>query len=44
VKAESAALATALEKAMTDLRADGTIERIFTKRGITYAAPRPPTQ
>jgi polar amino acid transport system substrate-binding protein len=41
VKADAVALAAAIEKAMAELRADGSIERIFTKRGITYAAPRP---
>jgi polar amino acid transport system substrate-binding protein len=39
VKAEFADLAAAVDKAMAELRADGTIERIFTARGVTYAAP-----
>jgi len=40
VKADNAELAAAVENAMAELRKDGTIERIFTKRGLTYAAPR----
>ncbi len=41
VKADNPELAAALERAMTDLRSDGSIEHIFTKRGLTYTPPRP---
>jgi polar amino acid transport system substrate-binding protein len=41
VKADNPELAAALEKAMDGLRADGTVERVFTRRGLTYAAPHP---
>lgn len=40
VKADATELAEALEKAVAELRADGTLARIFTQRGLTY---RPPT-
>lgn len=39
VKADNPELAAALEAAMAELRNDGTIERIFTKRGLTYRPP-----
>lgn len=39
VKADNPGLAAALERAMSELVADGTIERIFTKRAITYRPP-----
>lgn len=39
VKADNPGLAAALERAMAELVADGTIERIFTKRAITYRPP-----
>jgi polar amino acid transport system substrate-binding protein len=39
VKADNPELAAAVDKAMAELRQDGTIERIFTKRGLTYRAP-----
>ncbi|HEY6012502.1 MAG TPA: transporter substrate-binding domain-containing protein [Candidatus Limnocylindrales bacterium] len=39
VKAESTGLAAALQRAMADLVADGSIERIFAKRSITYRSP-----
>lgn len=39
VKADNPALAAAIDKAMAELRKDGTIERIFTQRGLTYRAP-----
>jgi polar amino acid transport system substrate-binding protein len=39
VKADNPALAAAIDKAMAELRKDGSIERIFTKRGLTYRAP-----
>lgn len=39
VKADNRELAAALERAMTELRQDGTIKRIFTKRGLSYRAP-----
>ncbi len=38
VKADEAELAAAVEKAMADLRTDGSLERIFTRRGLTYPA------
>jgi ABC-type amino acid transport substrate-binding protein len=43
VKADNAALAAELEKAMAALRQDGAIERIFAARGLSYAAPVPPS-
>ena len=39
VKADNPELAAALEKAMAELLEDGTIGRIFTRRGITHAPP-----
>ena len=39
VKAEFPDLAAALEKAMAELLRDGSVERIFTKRGLSYRAP-----
>lgn len=39
VKADNPELAAAVDKAMAELRQDGTIERIFTKRGLTYRPP-----
>ena len=39
VKADNPDLAAAIDMAMTELRNDGTIERIFTTRGLTYRAP-----
>lgn len=39
VKADNLDLAAALARAMADLLADGSIERIFTKRGVTYRPP-----
>jgi ABC-type amino acid transport substrate-binding protein len=39
VKADYQDLAAAIDKAMADLRQDGTIERIFTARGLKYRAP-----
>ena len=39
VKADNPELATALEKATEALLKDGTIERIFTKRGLSYRPP-----
>jgi len=39
VKADNPELAAAIEKATAELREDGTIERIFTKRGLTYRLP-----
>lgn len=39
VKADNPELAEAIDKAMAELRQDGTIERIFTKRGLTYRPP-----
>lgn len=39
VKADYPDLKTALAQAMTDLVKDGTVERIFAKRGLTYRAP-----
>jgi len=39
VKADRPELATAVEQAMAELLKDGTIERIFTKRGLTYLPP-----
>jgi polar amino acid transport system substrate-binding protein len=39
VKADNPGLAAALERAMAELVADGSIERIFTKRAITYRPP-----
>jgi ABC-type amino acid transport substrate-binding protein len=41
VKADAAALADEVERAMASLRADGSIARIFQQRGVTYAEPRP---
>jgi polar amino acid transport system substrate-binding protein len=40
VKADRAELAAAVEQAMAALRADGTLERLFTARGLTYLAVR----
>jgi polar amino acid transport system substrate-binding protein len=39
VKAESTGLAAALQRAMAELVADGSIERIFAKRSVTYRPP-----
>jgi ABC-type amino acid transport substrate-binding protein len=39
VKADNPELVAALERAMSELLQDGTVERIFTKRGLTYRAP-----
>jgi len=39
VKADNPELAAAIDKAMAELRQEGSIERIFTKRGLTYRAP-----
>jgi ABC-type amino acid transport substrate-binding protein len=39
VKADYPDLAAAIDKAMAELRKDGTIERIFTTRGLKYRAP-----
>ncbi|HEU4386011.1 MAG TPA: transporter substrate-binding domain-containing protein [Anaeromyxobacteraceae bacterium] len=39
VKADNPELAAAVDKAMAELRRDGSIERIFTSRGLTYRAP-----
>jgi ABC-type amino acid transport substrate-binding protein len=39
VKADRADLAASIEKAMAELRADGSIARIFTDRGLTYSPP-----
>jgi ABC-type amino acid transport substrate-binding protein len=39
VKADFPDLAEALERAMAELRQDGTIERIFTSRGLSYRPP-----
>jgi ABC-type amino acid transport substrate-binding protein len=39
VKADYPDLAAAIDKAMGELRKDGTIERIFTARGLKYRAP-----
>ncbi len=39
VKADNPELASALERAMAELLADGSIERIFAKRGVTYRPP-----
>jgi ABC-type amino acid transport substrate-binding protein len=39
VKADRPDLAAAIDKAMAQLREDGTIERIFTTRGLKYRAP-----
>jgi polar amino acid transport system substrate-binding protein len=39
VKADNPELAAAIDAAMAELRQDGTIERIFTSRGLTYRAP-----
>jgi polar amino acid transport system substrate-binding protein len=39
VKADSAGLAAALQRAMAELLADGSIERIFAKRSVTYRPP-----
>jgi len=39
VKVDFPELAGALEKAMVELLRDGSIERIFTKRGLSYRAP-----
>ncbi len=39
VKADNPELAAAIDAAMAELRKDGTIERIFTSRGLTYRAP-----
>lgn len=40
VKADKPRLAAAVVAAVAELRNDGTLERIFAKRGLTYAAPR----
>jgi polar amino acid transport system substrate-binding protein len=40
VKADRPELAAALDRAMADLLADGTVQRLFAKRGLTYSAPR----
>ena len=39
VKADNPDLAAALDKAMAELLKDGSIERIFTKRGLSYRPP-----
>jgi polar amino acid transport system substrate-binding protein len=39
VKADNPELAAALDKAMAELLKDGSIERIFTKRGLSYRPP-----
>ena len=39
VKADHSDLAAAIDRAMAQLREDGTIERIFTTRGLKYRAP-----
>jgi ABC-type amino acid transport substrate-binding protein len=39
VKADNPALAQALGKAMAELVQDGTVERIFTSRGLTWRPP-----
>lgn len=39
VKADNPELAAALDKAMAGLRQDGTIERAFKSRGLSYRAP-----
>lgn len=39
VKADHPELAAALAQAMAELLQDGSVERIFTKRGFTYRAP-----
>jgi polar amino acid transport system substrate-binding protein len=39
VKADYPDLAAAIDHAMAQLREDGTIERIFTSRGLKYRAP-----
>ena len=39
VKADNEALAAALQAAMTELRRDGTVERIFQAQGISYSPP-----
>lgn len=39
VKADNPELAAAIDTAMAELRRDGSIERIFTKRGLSYRAP-----
>jgi ABC-type amino acid transport substrate-binding protein len=39
VKADYPELAEALASAMNDLLKDGTVERSFTRRGLTYRAP-----
>jgi polar amino acid transport system substrate-binding protein len=41
VKADDPQLAARIEAAVLDLRMDGSIQRIFAKRGMTYAAPAP---
>ncbi len=39
VKADNPELVEALTKAMSDLLNDGTVERVFTSRGLTYRPP-----
>ncbi len=39
VKADHADLQAALAQAMTEILKDGTVERIFAKRGLTYRPP-----
>lgn len=39
VKADRRALASALETAMSELRSNGTVERIFQEYGISYSPP-----
>lgn len=39
VKAGNEALADALEKAMQEMREDGTVERIFAEHGVSYRGP-----
>jgi ABC-type amino acid transport substrate-binding protein len=41
VKADQSELAARIEAAVLELRADGSIQRIFAKRGMTYATPAP---
>ena len=39
VKADNPELAAAIDKAMAELRQDGSVERIFAKRGLSYRPP-----
>lgn len=38
VKAANPELATLVDKAMAEIREDGTVKRVFTSRGLTYSA------